>query len=71
MQSFLCIGSILILVFFFNSIHAQTYEISGAILDESGKKLPSARLNLYSIKHQLVETLMTKSNVKFRFKNIK
>ena len=71
MQSFLCIGRILILVLFFNSIYAQTYEISGTILDESGKKLPNARLNLYSIKHQLVETLRTKSNGKFRFKNIK
>ena len=71
MQSFLCIGRILILLLFFNSIYAQTYEISGTILDESGKKLPNARLNLYSIKHQLVETLRTKSNGKFRFKNIK
>ena len=71
MHSFLSINKILILLLFINFIYAQTYEISGTVLDESGNKLPSARLNLYSIKYQLVETLRTKSNGKFRFKNIK
>ena len=49
----------------------QTYDVSGVILDESGKKVSGARLTLYSMKHQLVKTERTKGNGKFKFKKIK
>ena len=38
-----------------SSIWGQTYEISGTVLDETGKKLGSARLTLYNSKHHLVK----------------
>ncbi|MBT3665712.1 hypothetical protein HN537_08780, partial [bacterium] len=48
----------------------QTFEISGTIKDESGKKISNARLTLYSSKYQLVKTERTKGNGKFKFKKI-
>ena len=48
----------------------QTFEISGTIKDESGKKISNARLTLYSSKYQLVKTERTKGNGKFKFKII-
>ena len=52
-----------ILVSFFtvvSIIAGQTFEISGIIKDESGKKVSNARLTLYSSKYQLVKTERTK-----------
>ena len=51
-------------------IAGQTFEISGIIKDESGKKVSNARLTLYSSKYQLVKTERTKGNGKFKFKKI-
>ena len=54
-----------------SQIFAQTFSISGRVYNESGKKLPNARLTLYSMKHQLVATGKARSNGKFKFKKIK
>ena len=62
--------SIFILIFA-SSLWGQTYEISGTVLDETGKKLGSARLTLYNSKHHRVKKENTKGNGKFKFKKIK
>ena len=61
----------IVLFLLFSQVIAQTFEISGRVLNESGKKLGNARLTLYSMKHQLVATQTSKSNGKFKFKKIK
>ncbi|MDG1223630.1 MAG: carboxypeptidase regulatory-like domain-containing protein, partial [Candidatus Marinimicrobia bacterium] len=65
------INKILLSLFTVTSItFGQTFEISGTIKDESGKKISNARLTLYSSKYQLVKTERTKGNGKFKFKKI-
>ncbi len=54
-----------------STIWGQTYEISGTVFDETGKKLGSARLTLYNSKHRRVKKEQTKGNGKFKFKKIK
>ena len=49
-----------------SSIWGQTYEISGTVRDETGKKLGSARLTLYNSKHHLVKKENTRGNGKFK-----
>ena len=63
--------SMVIMLMVFNIMTGQTYDISGVIKDESGKKVSGARLTLYSKKHQLVKTERTKGNGKFKFRKIK
>ena len=54
-----------------STILGQNYEISGIILDESGKKVSNARLTLYNSKHLQVKSARTKGNGKFKLKKIK
>ena len=61
----------IVTILLLGQVIAQTFEISGKVLNESGKKLGNARLTLYSMKHQLVSTVTSKSNGKFKFKKIR
>ena len=61
----------IVTILLLGQIIAQTFEISGKVLNESGKKLGNARLTLYSMKHQLVSTVTSRSNGKFKFKKIR
>ena len=56
--------SMVIMLMVFNIMKGQTYDISGVIKDESGKKVSGARLTLYSKKHQLVKTERTKALIR-------
>jgi Fibronectin type 3 domain-containing protein len=62
---------VIIALIIVSSLWGQTYEISGTVLDETGKKLGSARLTLYNSKHYRVKKENTKGNGKFKFKKIK
>ena len=61
----------IVTILLLGQVIAQTFEISGKVLNESGKKLGNARLTLYSMKHQLVSTVTSRSNGKFKFKKIR
>ena len=61
----------IVTILLLGQVISQTFEISGKVLNESGKKLGNARLTLYSMKHQLVSTVTSRSNGKFKFKKIR
>ena len=72
LRSFYIIDRIAIIILIIvTTVSGQTYEISGTVLDETGKKLGSARLTLYNSKHRRVKKENTKGNGKFKFKKIK
>ncbi|MBD67400.1 MAG: hypothetical protein CMG43_01225, partial [Candidatus Marinimicrobia bacterium] len=60
----------LILLIIASTIWGQTYEISGTIKDDAGKKVPNARLTLYNKKLFLLKTARGKGNGKFKIKKI-
>ena len=56
MRSFSAINIALILLIATSTILGQTYEISGTIKDDAGKKVPNARITLYNKKLFLLRT---------------
>ena len=56
MRSFSAINIALILLIANSTILGQTYEISGTIKDDAGKKVPNARITLYNKKLFLLRT---------------
>ena len=71
LRSFVATNRItLIVLIVASTIWGQTYEISGTIKDDAGKKVPNARLTLYNKKLFLLRTERGKGNGKFKIKKI-
>ncbi|MED5554350.1 MAG: carboxypeptidase-like regulatory domain-containing protein, partial [Candidatus Neomarinimicrobiota bacterium] len=70
MRSFSVINIALILLIATSTILGQTYEISGVIKDDAGKKVPNARITLYNKKLFLLRTDRSKGNGKFKLRKV-
>ena len=70
MRSFSAINIALILLIATSTILGQTYEISGTIKDDAGKKVPNARITLYNKKLFLLRTERAKGNGKFKLRKV-
>ena len=70
MRSFSAINIALIVLIATSTILGQTYEISGTIKDDTGKKVPNARITLYNKKLFLLRTERGKGNGKFKLRKV-
>ena len=70
MRSFSAINIALIVLIATSPILGQTYEISGVIKDDAGKKVPNARITLYNKKLFLLRTERAKGNGKFKLRKV-